>query len=150
MKKILLLVAIISAGFYSKASSQILNPVRWSYAAKKISNKEATVYMKATIDDGWHMYSQHVKDGGPVKTTITFTPSKNFSLIGSTIEPQAIVKREDVFKMDVSYFEKSVVFQQKIKLNAKQVLVSGTIEFMVCNDKQCLPPEDIKFNVAIK
>jgi len=52
--------------------------------------------------------------------------------------------------MDVSYFEKSVVFQQKIKLNAAQVTVKGQLEYMTCNDKQCLPPEDLDFEVVVK
>jgi hypothetical protein len=52
--------------------------------------------------------------------------------------------------MNVSYFENSVVFQQKVKLNAKSSIVKGKVEFMVCDDKQCLPPEEVEFSVAVK
>jgi len=52
--------------------------------------------------------------------------------------------------MDVQYFEKSVVFQQKIKLTSGQQIVKGTIQFMVCNSKQCLPPDDVDFTVLVK
>jgi hypothetical protein len=52
--------------------------------------------------------------------------------------------------MNVSFFEKSVIFQQKVKLKAGQATVKGTLEYMTCNDKQCLPPETIAFSIAVK
>lgn len=52
--------------------------------------------------------------------------------------------------MDVIYFENAVVFQQKVKLNKAATTVKGTIEFMVCNDHECLPPDEINFSVPIK
>ena len=151
MKKIktgILFLAILLSGNAVKA--QILTPVHWSYGAKRISKTEAVLFMKATIDDGWHIYSQTVKDGGPIKTTFTFSPAKGYSLIGSPAEPKPVTHFEKVFGMDVSYFEKSVVFQQKIKLNSAQVTIKGQLEYMTCNDKQCLPPEDLDFEVAVK
>ena len=132
------------------ASAQIETPVTWSYAFKKTTKTEAIVYLKATIQDGWHLYSQTVKPGGPVKTTIKFNPSKEFTKVGTTAEPKPITKFEKVFDMNVGYFEKQVIFQQKIKLNKAATTVSGTIEFMTCDDSRCLPPEEIKFSVQVK
>jgi len=132
------------------AFAQIEKPVKWSYAAKKISNTEAVVFLRATIQSGWHIYSQTVKDGGPIKTSFTFTPSKEYALVGKTSEPKPMSKYEDVFKMDVAYFENTVTFQQKIKLsspNAKEV--KGQLEFMTCNDHKCLPPEDVDFSIPL-
>ncbi|RQO73684.1 sugar transporter [Pedobacter sp. KBW01] len=149
MKKITLLccfVCLISLSSYS----QILKPVTWSYAAKKTSPTTATVFIKATVESGWHLYSQFVKDGGPVKTTFTFPIAKDFTLVGKTIEPKAVTKYEATFKMDVSYFENSVVFQQKVKLKGKNAVVKGSVEFMVCDDKQCLPPEQVDFSIPVK
>jgi thiol:disulfide interchange protein DsbD len=52
--------------------------------------------------------------------------------------------------MDVTYFEKSVVFQQKIKLkSANATAVKGQLEYMTCNDQKCLPPEDIDFSIPL-
>ena len=124
--------------------------MKWSYAAKRLSSTEAVVFLKATIQDKWHIYSLNIKDGGPIKTSFTFSPSKEYSLIGKTTEPGPITKYEKVFSMDVSYFEKSVVFQQKIKLkSAKDVVVKGKLEYMTCNDQKCLPPEDLEFSVPL-
>jgi len=148
MKKALLLIAVLVIA--TGAFAQIEKPVKWSYAAKKISSTEAVVFMRATIDQGWHIYSQNIKDGGPVKTSFTFTPSKEYALVGKTAEPAPVTKYEEAFKMDVSYFEKTVTFQQKIRLkspNAKSV--KGQLEYMVCNDHKCLPPEDVDFDIAL-
>lgn len=150
MKKLFTIAVILLMAAALQTKAQILTPVHWSYAAKKINKDEAVIFMKATIEEGWHLYSQTVKDGGPVKTTITFPPSTLYSLISKTTEPKPITKYEKVFSMDVSYFEHEVVFQQKIKLKAGQVTVKGTVEYMTCNDHQCLPPEAVEFSVAIK
>ncbi|WP_449437039.1 protein-disulfide reductase DsbD domain-containing protein [Pedobacter steynii] len=131
------------------ASSQILNPVKWSYAAKKISKTEAVLYLKASIQNGWHIYSQNIADGGPVKTSFSFKLAKDYKLNGKTIEPKAIIKFEKSFEMNVSYFEKAVIFQQKIKLIGPQALVKGTLEFMACDDHQCLPPENVEFSIPV-
>lgn len=149
MKKITLLLSTVLFSV-AGAFAQIEKPVTWSYAAKKVSKTEAVLYLKATIEDRWHIYSQNVKDGGPVKTTFTFSPSKEFSLVGKTVEPKAIVKFEDTFKMNVAYFEKSVIFQQKVKLNKGTTTVKGKVEYMVCNDRQCLPPEEVEFSIPVK
>ncbi|MBS1531734.1 MAG: sugar transporter [Bacteroidetes bacterium] len=148
MKKAMLLIIalVIAAG----AFAQIEKPVKWSYAAKRISSTEAVVFLRATIDPGWHIYSQDIKDGGPVKTSFTFAPSKEYALVGKTAEPTPVTKFEDAFKMNVSYFEKTVTFQQKIKLKSANVKsVKGQLEYMVCNDRKCLPPEDVDFDIAL-
>ena len=149
MKKFITTALVLS--FIALATrAQILTPVHWSYGAKKLNKNEAVIFIKATIDDGWHVYSQYVKDGGPIKTTFTFPASPEYTLVGKTIEPTPITRNEKVFKMDVSFFEKEVVFQQKIKLKAGQATVKGTLEYMTCNDHQCLPPDDIDFSIPVK
>ena len=149
MKK-LLLAGLLLLGV-TQAKAQILNPVHWSYAAKKTSATEAVVFLKATIDPGWHVYSQNVKDGGPVKTTITLDPSPAYAAVGKPQEPAAITRLEKTFNMQVSYFTNSVIFQQKVKLTGKgPATVKGKLEFMACNDEKCLPPDEITFSVPVK
>lgn len=132
------------------AFAQIDEPVKWSYAAKKISATEAIVLVKATIEPGWHIYSQHIKEGGPIATTFTFTLGKDYTLVGKTIEPKVISKYDDQFKMNIGFFENSVVFQQKVKLKAGAATVKGKVEFMSCNDRKCLPPDEVAFSVTVK
>lgn len=137
---------VISAG----AFAQIEAPVKWSYASKRLSNTEAVVFLKATMQKGWHIYSMDVKDGGPIKTSFTFSPSKEYGLIGKTVEPKPVTRYEKAFSMDVSYFENSVVFQQKVHLKSpKASVVKGKLEYMTCNDMKCLPPEDVDFSIPV-
>ncbi|PTS92630.1 sugar transporter [Pedobacter sp. HMWF019] len=149
MKRITLILSFLVLSVFA-ASAQIENPVKWSYGQKKISKTEAIVFVKANIEDGWHIYSQNVKDGGPVKTTITFAPSKDYVKVGTTSEPKPVTKFEKSFDMNVSYFEKQVIFQQKVKLNKPSATVKGKVEFMVCNDSKCLPPTEVEFSVQVK
>ncbi|WP_257669604.1 protein-disulfide reductase DsbD N-terminal domain-containing protein [Parapedobacter tibetensis] len=148
MKRIIL--SSILLWICSLSYGQLLEPVKWSYAAKKVGKNEAVLFIKADIDAGWHLYSQHIADGGPVKTTFSFEPSKQYELVDKTAEPKPIKKHEEVFGMEVAYFEKQVVFQQKIKLKAGQTVVKGTVEYMVCDDQQCLPPDEKTFAITVK
>lgn len=149
MKSIAML-SIFCSLFWFSADAQILKPVKWSYAAKKTSATEATIYIKSTIEQGWHIYSLDTPEGGPVSTSITFTPDHSYQLTGAVLQPQPASKMEKQFGIEVKYFENTVVFQQKIKLKDNKATVRGEINFMVCSDQQCLPPATIQFSVDIK
>ena len=147
MKKFILATLLLLSGIYKKA--QIVTPVKWAYAAKKVNNGEAIVYLKATIDKGWHIYSQNVGEGGPVKTSFSFAKSGDYQLVDKTTEPAPKTKFEKAFDMKVTYFENAVIFQQKIKLNKPKTVLKGSLTYMVCSNKECLPPEDVEFSVAL-
>lgn len=148
MKKIvIILVALFTV---SASQAQILDPVKWTFAAKKTGKDEAVLFFKATIDNGWNIYSQHIGEGGPVPTSFSFTPSGDYQLVGKVLEPAPNKKFEKTFNMQVLYFTKEVVFQQKIKLKKGQTVVKGAVEFMVCNDTQCLPPDEKAFAINLK
>ena len=150
MKKNIVTAVLLAAVTCLQAKAQIFKPVHWTYTAKKLNAGEAMLSIKATIDEDWHVYSQHVKDGGPIKTSITFIPSPDYVTEGVTTEPKPIVKMEPVFSMEIGYFEHSVTFRQKIKLKRAQTTVMGKLEYMTCNDHQCLPSEDIDFSIPVK
>lgn len=153
MKKIknVFFLAVVAVLFVANgASAQILTPVKWEYGAKKINENEAVVFLRAKMDDGWHIYSQDVEDGGPIRTSFTFAESKDYTVVGKTAQPTPKTKFEKVFNMDVSYFDNEVVFQQRVKLNKGTTVVRGTLEFMACDANACLPPEEVDFAIAIK
>lgn len=149
MKKILIVVILLLRIYTVKA--QILNPVKWSYATKRLNDKEAVIFLKATLDNGWHIYSQYVEDNGPTKTEFTFSHDKSYKLIGPVAEPKGISKYEKNFEMQVTYFEKEVIFQQKIELlSPNQTVIKGKLIYGTCNDHQCLPPKDVQFTVIVR
>ena len=149
MKKLSLLIVVLMLSVV--ANARIETPVRWAQGSKRINATETMVLLRARIQPGWHIYSQDFKVGGPVNTSFTFTPSKTYTLAGKTIEPTPKTKYEEGFKMNVGYFEKEVVFQQKIRIKStSSTEVKGVLEYAVCNKIGCLPPEELAFNIPIK
>ncbi|MBK0381510.1 thioredoxin family protein [Pedobacter sp. SD-b] len=148
MKKIFALWVLILTGFYG--FSQILKPVKWSFSSQNINTKEAYLIATANIENGWHVYSLNIPDGGPISTSLTFVKSADYKLDGKTTEaPKPISAYDNNFGMQISWHENKAVFKQKIKLNKPETTVKGTLEFMVCNDKQCLPPEEVEFAIKV-
>ena len=147
MKRYSIIIALLF--ICTAAVAQIQKPVTWSYRSKKIGKNEAMLYLKANMESNWHIYSLAIKSI-PAKTSLSFIPSKDFSLIGSPIEPKPIKKYDKNLKAELTYFEKEVVFTQKIKLNKNTTVVKGALDFTVCNDKACLPAETITFSIVVK
>lgn len=147
MKKILIIALLLI--IKTNIQAQILHPVKWSYAAKRTGRQEAVIFFKATIEPGWHIYSQTVKNGGPVKTSFVLNSSPDFEKLGRATEPKPISDYDKTFAMKISVFESSVTFKQKVKVRKAGTIVNGNINYMVCNDKQCLPPDDVPFSVTI-
>lgn len=144
------IISLVVAFLISATSfGQILTPVKWSYASKKINDTEAVLFIKATIEKGWLIYSQTVPEGGPEPTVFSFDPSNEFQLKGKTIAPNPEIKYDPTFRMKIGYHQKSVVFQQRVNLLAGSTVVKGMVTFMVCNDLQCLPPEEVKFSIPV-
>jgi thiol:disulfide interchange protein DsbD len=128
------------------------NYVTWSFSQKKISGDEYELILKAVAEQGWHMYSQIETPDGPLPTLFEFEKSKDFKLIGKTIEPKPIEHAEPVFdNLVVRYFENTAVFKQKIKvLSNKPVVVKGYIDGMACNESMCQkfsPPPEFSFQL---
>lgn len=150
MKKIfsLFLFSIISILGYS----QLLNPVKWNYSIENNGSERATLVISATIDKGWHLYSQFIGDGGPVPTSFKFEKSNAYDLVGKVKEvPKAKVVQDEIFGMEVAWFEKKATFKQEIKIKSNtDFKLKGTLEFMVCDDKQCLPPEEVEYSFDVK
>lgn len=144
-----LLVAVLSLSF-SIVDAQ--EPVQWTTDVKKLDKSKYEVIIKAAVAAPWHIYSQHTPDGGPLPTKITFRKNPVVELVGFTKEEGKLVsKYEDVFDVDVKYFEADAAFRQVVKVKAgASTNISGTIEFMACNDQQCLPPATVPFQVSLK
>ena len=133
------------------SNAQIFNPVSWKTEVKELNNGTFELLMTASIEEGWHLYSQSLpSDDGPIATEFTIKESSDYELIGKVSEPKAKTEFDHQFDMDLSYFEKKVTFTQKIKsLNAKGYKAAAEVYFMVCDAEKCLPPEyvDLEFNI---
>ena len=140
---------ILAATFTCQAQDH--KPVRWYFDAKSIGKEEAMLTFTAVLEDGWHIYSQFMEEGGPLPTTFTFAPKSEYKRVGKVKEEsKAITSYNDIFMMDIIWYSNIAVFTQKVKLHAPSSTVKGKIEYMVCTDEMCLPPDVIDFSLDIK
>jgi thiol:disulfide interchange protein DsbD len=149
MNKTVLLIASLLAGTIAMAQSS--KQVSWTYSAKKIADKTYEVHMIATIGGDFHLYAQDAGGDGPIPTTFTFSKSPLFTLDGVVKEKGQVVKKfESAWNHDVRYYERTVEFVQVVKLKSNvKTSLAGKVEFMVCNDHECLPPADVDIKVNI-
>ncbi len=148
MRKLLL---FILASLLLAVSSKAQDPVKWTFSAKKISDKNYEIHVTATIARPWNIYSQTTPEGGPLPTAIAFNKNPLVSFDGKIKENGTLKKKfEEVFDVDVLYYKDSVDFIQVVKVkNAAKTALTGTVEFMACNDEQCLPPKSIPFTISL-
>ncbi|MBN2637884.1 MAG: thioredoxin family protein [Bacteroidales bacterium] len=128
-------------------SAQILTPTKWTYHTEKISDNEYNLVFKATIDQGWHLYSQDIPEAPPATTFKFEKDSTSYQLIGKVKELGNVIQEYDKnFQMELKYFTDSVTFVQAVKLLKPGATVKGVVNYMSCDNTQCLPPTDLDFS----
>ena len=150
MKRIVLALIVLLMAFSVKAQ---LNPVTWTFSAKKIADKTYEIHMKATIQSGWHLYSQNQPaDAIAIPTAFTVSANPLFTLDGKIKEVGKLeVMNDATLGVSANQYSNTVVFVQKIKLKAAvKTNFNGSVEYQTCDDKKCLPPKTVNFSVAVK
>ena len=134
MKKIVFLLVAFFA--LLTANSQVLDPVKWKSKTEKISETEYNLVLEATIDSGWHLYSQFTPDGGPIPLSFAFAPAKGvYELVGKTKESTYKKHFNDVFGVDEFFFEKKAKFIQKVTIgSAEGATIKAEIDYQVCKE----------------
>lgn len=130
------------------AFGQIERPVTWTFDQKSIKNQEIQLIFKAAIDHPWHIYGMNIPAGGPISTTIHFDKTTGVKLVGKPVSQSKLIEQYDKsFDMKLSWYEGQAIFVQRaVVTDAKAFGVSGYVEFMVCNDENCLPPTKEPFS----
>ena len=134
----------------NSGAMNIEDPVSWEFTSEALGNGEYNMVATATIDEGWHIYSQNLSSmEGPLPTLFTWE-GPNVELVGTTSEPEPIVEYDPNFMMDLEFFEHNPQFVQKIKVtDGSKPVVKASVDFMVCNDEKCLPPELREFEIDL-
>jgi thiol:disulfide interchange protein DsbD len=147
-----LLTVLLTLSSAPEAGAQVRNPVKWSYSARPSGKGKYEVVVRATLEKGWHLYSQATPDGGPIPTAFKFTRNPLLDLAGPVKEVGKLEKRhEKLFGVDVHQFSNEVTFVQSVTVKGKvKTNVSGSVEYMVCNDTECLPPATQNFSIELK
>ena len=149
MKKALLVALFFAIGSFAFAQ----NPVSWSFTSKKVNDKVYEVIAIASIQPGWHLYSQHQpEDAIAQPTSFVFNNNPLLNFEGKVKEVGKLEKYRDE-KLDVSanQYSNKVQFVQIVKLKGKaKTAVTGKLEFQTCDDEKCLPPKTVPFTIALK
>ncbi len=150
MKKLIFLVVICNAFVSNTLSAQILNPIKWTFEAKKINDTEYDLVATAKIDKGWYTYSQFIGNDGPVPTSLTFDKNAQYQLVGKAEEISDHKKSgfDKIFDMNITKFSDEVKFIQHVKTSGATE-VKGKVNYQTCDDEKCLPPTDVDFSYKI-
>ena len=127
---------------FTSVHAQMLEPVKWSFKTRVTGANTAELQFVATIEKGWHLYSQHLAEGGPMPTEFKIDKIAGIELIGAVSEPKPEEIFDTMFSMKVQFFNMGATFVQKVKiLTDKPVTVKGALTFQTCNDESCIPGE---------
>ncbi len=131
--------------------AQVLDPVDWQFSHEKLDDNEYELKLTATMDPGWYIYGTELEAGGPIPTRIDFDAGEGFELVGELQYPDAEVKFDPNFDMDIPMYGESVTFVQRVRvLTASTITVSGEVEYMSCDDTRCLPPDYLGFSFDLE
>ena len=151
MKKTFILSCLLMVLGLTTAFAQIQDPVQFKTEWKKISDTEAQIVFTGVIDEGWHVYSTDLPEGGPISATFNTDKMEGIELDGKLMpEGKEIEAFDKVFEMKLRYFEEKATFVQKLKITAANYFIEGYLQYGSCNNENCLPPTDVEFSFSGK
>lgn len=148
-RRLLLLGLVLSTAW---AFAQEQQPVRWKSAVEKVGDGLYRIELRASIDKGWHLYDTgpYEPGDGPLATTVTFTPGAGAAVEGALqVLSKPVRIYDDIFEIELGYFENTARFAQNIRLTAPQAKVDAVVEYMACNDQTCLSPTEQEFSFTL-
>ncbi len=144
---ILVFTLIISA-----FSAQIKDPVKFKYAVNPAGDNLYEAVLTATMESGWHIYSQDLPPDSGIPTEMNIS-GENIVPVGGTVE---VGKKHDEFSeafgTQIVYYSNSAQFKRKFKLKdpSKPGNVIAEITYQTCDDRVCLAPNTLEFEQKIE
>ena len=126
-------------------SAQIEERVTFQTEVKKLNDQTLLLLVKAKLDSGWHIYSQHIEEGGPQPTRFSLSHPDKEEEIGDVQwkeSGEAETFYDSSFAMKLIYFGEEVTFAAAFPVAKAGKALKGTISYMVCDAEFCLPPTD--------
>ncbi len=134
-----LMFAVIAVMSSLVSVAQPLEPVQWSTSVESMGDSQYKISFKASIDADWHIYDLGPYEvGGPMATSFTFEENSAVELVGA-VEASAKATREqnEVYGMEIGYYEGEVVFSQVVKAQSATTL-NVCVDWMACNEANCV------------
>ena len=131
------------------AQAQMVDPVHFTSELKMGKGAEAEIVFTGKIDAGWHVYSTDLGQDGPIEATFNAVKMEGVEKVGKlTPRGKEIKKFDEMFGMELKFFENAVTFVQKVKFTQPQYTIDCYLEFGACNDKSCMPPTQVEFSAS--
>lgn len=142
MTRFIYLIVTILVASFNYVEAQIVNPVKWSVTLDMADDTHGAVVMTATVDAGWHVYSNDVDpDVGPNPLEIDWSKLDGVKLDGK-MKPSKTPHKEfdEMFGANLSWWTDEVTLRQNFIVTSSKYAIEGAIRFSACNDENCIPP----------
>ncbi|PPK87491.1 thiol:disulfide interchange protein DsbD [Neolewinella xylanilytica] len=133
--------------------AQFASPISWTFEQRHLEGDEFELIATARADAGWSLYSQFTDEGGPVPTTFYWDEGAHYERIGQTTETGHRKEgMDELFGVNVIKFlsDEPAVFTQTVRVLDYGQPITGEVEFMCCDDTQCLPPTTEPFTFSVE
>ena len=145
MKQKLSLMLLMLVAVLTTARAQMVDPVHFKSELKTGEGAEAEIVFTATIDPGWHVYSTDLGQDGPIEATFNAVKMDGVEKVGKLTPKGNVIKKYDnMFGMELKYFENSATFVQKVKFTKPEYTIDCYLEYGACNDQSCMPPSQVE------
>ncbi len=146
MRKMLTILAAVLAALTATGQT-----AEWKHRVEPQGEGLYRILLEATVPTGYHMYDMGPYEAyGPNATTLRFKPGADTELVGG-VELLTPVHRyhDEIFDMEIGTIEGTARFAQDVRLTAPQGSVGVEIEWMLCDDRSCTPPDDLQLTIRI-
>ena len=128
---------------------QMVDPVHFSTQLNMLKGDEGEIVFSATIDEGWHVYSTDLGNGGPISATFNAVKMEGVETVGKLKPRGHVIKQYDkLFDMEVLFFEKTAQFVQRVRFTQQKYSIDCYLEYGACNDEMCMPPTEVAFKAS--
>ena len=145
MKK-LTLTLLFLATIFGWCQAQMMDPVHFSSQLKVTDGApEGEIVFTAKIDPGWHVYSTELGEDGPIEATFNVVKMDGVEPVGKLTPKGNVIKKFDqMFGMELKYFENTATFVQKVRFTKPDYDIDCYLEYGACNDQSCIPPAQVE------
>lgn len=141
---LLTLTALLTAALAAAQS------VTWKSSVEPLGGDAYRIVLEAAIPAGYHMYDMGPYEGGPTATTIVLTPGEGVQLDGPVEQlTKAHTYYDELFGMQIGTLSGKPRFTQKVHLATAKGTVTAQLEWMICNDSSCMPPDETELTIEI-
>ena len=140
------IISLLAVILSTSVRAQMMEPVHFTSQLKTLQGNEAEILFTAIIDEGWHVYSTNLGDGGPVSATFNIVKMDGAEPVGKLQTRGKETKQFDkMFDMELRFFEHKATFVQKVRFTKPTYTIDCYLEYGACNDEMCMPPTQVEF-----